>query len=89
LLNLSTTGAMLEGPALPAAGQDVVIKCGATDAFGAVIWSIHGRCGIRFDQPIDPVEVERHRLAGEYSASSGISPEENQAAWEWARGRTR
>jgi hypothetical protein len=89
LLNLSTTGAMLEGPSLPASGQDVVIKCGATDAFGTVVWSIQGRCGILFDRPIDPADVERHRQDGANSASSGISPEENQAALDWVRGRTR
>ena len=89
LLNLSVTGAMLEGSSLPPAGQDVVMTCGGTDAFGVVIWSNNGRCGINFDRPIDPAAVERHRRAGEFSASSGISPEEAQAARDWVQGRTR
>ena len=89
LLNLSTTGAMLEGPSLPAAGLDVVIKCGGTDAFGVVIWLRDGRCGIDFDGPLDPADVESQRLTGISSASSGISPEEEQAARDWVQGRTR
>ena len=89
LLNLSTTGAMLEGPSLPAAGLDVVIKCGETDAFGVVVWSRDGRCGIDFDECLDPADVERQHRAGMSSASSGISPEEEQAARDWVQGRTR
>jgi hypothetical protein len=89
LLNLSTTGAMLEGPSLPAKGQDVVIKCGATDAFGVVVWSADGQCGIHFDEPIDPAEVERHRLESVHTARSGMSPEQEQAARDWAQGRNR
>lgn len=88
LLDLSRTGAMLEGPSLPVTGQDVVIKCGGTDAFGVVVWARPERCGIRFDEPIPQEDVERQRLSGEFSARSGITPDQMQAAKAWATGQT-
>lgn len=74
LLNLSRTGAMLEGPNLPEVGQHVYLKSGAVDVFATVIWSSDGRCGITFDHPVREEQVQRLKLAGEWNARTGVNP---------------
>jgi hypothetical protein len=89
LHDLSCTGAMLEGPGLPPVGSDLVIKCAGTAVFGIVVWGRNGRCGVRFDRPIDAADIARMRVDAAEHADTGITPEQQQAAEDWARGRTR
>ena len=89
LANLSRTGAMLEGPELPSVGHNVVLKSGDVDVFATVVWRTGERCGITFDRPVREEEVQRLRLAGEWSARTGVLPDVRQAAEDWAGGRGR
>ena len=89
LANLSRTGAMLEGPELPSVGFNVVLKSGNVDVFATVVWKMGDRCGITFDRPVREEEVQRLRLAGEWSARTGVLPDVQQAAEEWSTGRGR
>jgi PilZ domain len=89
LHNLSCTGAMIEGSPLPTVGADIVIKCGEVDVFGIVIWARPGKCGVAFDQPITQQDVVRLRGSGQETARTGITPDEHQAAQDWAHGRGR
>lgn len=50
--NLSETGALLEGAALPAIGHHLVLKRLQMEMGATVVWSESGRCGIRFDGAI-------------------------------------
>ena len=51
--NLSSTGALVEGPHLPGAKREIDLVRGALVASGSVAWAKPGRCGIRFDKPIN------------------------------------
>lgn len=47
--NLSETGALLEGAALPAIGHHLVLQRLQMEMGATVVWSENGRCGVRFD----------------------------------------
>jgi hypothetical protein len=61
LVNVSSGGARLKAPDLPAAGEDVVLKADRFRSFGRVAWSERGQCGITFDLPVSADELERIR----------------------------
>ncbi|MDX3909678.1 MAG: PilZ domain-containing protein [Sphingobium sp.] len=50
--NLSETGALLEGAALPAVGDPLVLRRLQMEMAARVVWSENGRCGISFDGTI-------------------------------------
>jgi hypothetical protein len=51
--NLSVTGALLEGSALPPEGTGILLRRGDLCAAAAVAWQKSNNCGIRFDRPIN------------------------------------
>jgi PilZ domain-containing protein len=89
LLDISRTGACLEGKDLPVVGKDVVLKTGEVDTFGSIIWAIDGRCGISFDEPISTKELMALRQAAASSEQSGTTWEERQATADWMSGLAR
>jgi hypothetical protein len=89
LLEVSLEGVRLEGTDLPAAGRDVVLKCGPVDAFGTVIWATSQRRGIQFDKPISTRELVALRDASVSAEQAGITPDELQAMADWANGLAR
>jgi hypothetical protein len=59
VVDLSATGARLQGLHLPAAGEPVSLWMETVRVFGAVAW-VHGnQCGLEFDPPLPGFEVER------------------------------
>jgi hypothetical protein len=89
LLDVSRAGARLEGADLPAPGKDIVLRCGAIDSLGTVAWNIGGRCGVHFDEPISVQDLITLRNVAVAAERSGITPEELQAAADWANGLAR
>jgi len=89
LLDVSRTGARLEAAALPAAGKDIVLVCGAVDTFGTVVWNVSGRCGVQFDEPIGGRDLMALRAVAVAIGNSGMTPEELQATADWANGLAR
>ncbi|WP_408021953.1 PilZ domain-containing protein [Sphingomonas cremea] len=89
LLDVSRSGARLQAAALPAAGKDVVLRCGAIDTFGTVVWNVAGRCGVQFEEPISRQELIALRAVAVAIESSGMTPEELQATADWANGLAR
>ena len=61
LVNVSSGGARLTAPDLPSAGEDVVLKADRFRSFGRVIWSEAGQCGVAFESPVAPDDLERIR----------------------------
>jgi hypothetical protein len=47
--NMSETGAMIDGAALPHVGSVLTLRRLEVDIGATVIWHANGRCGIRFD----------------------------------------
>ena len=89
LLDVSRSGARLEGAGLPAVGKDVVLKCGAIDRLGTIVWAVGERCGVLFDEPISTRELVTLRDIAVAAEHAGITPEEEQAAADWMNGLTR
>jgi hypothetical protein len=50
--NLSEGGAMIEGAALPAAGERLTLGRAELAVDATVAWRSHNRCGVRFDRPV-------------------------------------
>ena len=50
--NLSESGAMLEGAALPGVGDRLTLQRLDLEVGATVVWSARSRCGIRFDRKI-------------------------------------
>nr|WP_256731371.1 PilZ domain-containing protein [Sphingomonas sp. dw_22] len=49
LRNISGSGAMLEGPALPDPGIKLILRRSDIQMGATVVWRVQGRCGVRFD----------------------------------------
>ena len=89
VLDVSRTGARLESDRLPAVGKEIILRCGGIDTFGTIVWAASGRCGMQFDEPISVQDLKT--LRGLYAAiqRSPLTPEERQAAADWASGLAR
>jgi hypothetical protein len=89
LLEVSLSGARLEGTGAPPIGKDAVLMCGAVEAFGTIVWAAGERCGMNFDEPISLSELVALRRVAEAVEDSGITPEEIQAVADWESGLAR
>jgi len=61
--NLSVAGAMIEGRALPAQGQSVVLHRSDYSIQATVMWRAEGRCGLSFTQLVPVDDLIRRRGA--------------------------
>jgi hypothetical protein len=86
LVNVSGTGASLSAPRLPANDEEVIFRAEKVQAFGKVVWSQEGQCGIAFEGPIDLAEVDRLRSQTDIWSLTSMSPEERGAAEDWNAG---
>lgn len=89
LLDVSRSGARVEGFHLPGVGRDIILRCGNIDAFGTIVWAASNRCGINFDEPVaaqDLVELRRLAAAAERSK---MTPDEQLAVADWMNGLAR
>ncbi len=79
----------MEGASLPLVGTDVILRCGAIDVFGTVVWATDERCGVHFDEPVSPRELVALRQLAVASERYHMTPEELQAAADWLNGVAR
>ena len=89
LIDLSLTGAKLRGDDLPPEGQEVLLRLGSLEAFGAIVWSDDAQCGVSFDVPLTQNVLDW--VARERGPSSllDLSPDELLGAEDWANGFVR
>ena len=59
LRNLSSEGALVEGPQLPVEGSATVFKRNELSVAGRVVWVERRLAGIAFDRKLEPVELLR------------------------------
>lgn len=87
LADVSSTGARLRGPQLPDMGEELLLSIDVVRAFGSVIWSEAGECGVAFDCPLAPDEeqVLRQRVADAH----GLPPDIKAAYDNWVAGCAR
>jgi hypothetical protein len=62
--NLSTTGAMLDGPAFPRIGKTLTLRRSELDIGATVMWHTGSRCGIRFDGYVSVAEWVSGKRSG-------------------------
>ena len=97
LRNLSCTGAMVEGEALPATGRTVALKRGGIDELADVVWVRGSQCGLHF---LDPIAHDRVLAIAACAPEAKISapaslytppalPNERLSAEDWARAKLR
>ena len=89
LLEVSVTGARLQGLDLPAVGREVILVCGDVDTFGKIVWAASDRRGVHFDEPISTQQLLALREASESVERSGVTPEEMEAIADWTNGLAR
>ena len=68
LVNVSRRGARVAAPDLPGKGADVIFRSDAVEAFGRVVWSRKGQCGILFEPPILADQVVQLRREANMAA---------------------
>jgi hypothetical protein len=57
--DISVGGALLRAETLPIVGRHIWIKAIGLNASAQVRWMQHGVCGIRFSEPLEPLQVLR------------------------------
>jgi hypothetical protein len=85
--DISGTGARLTGPELPKKGEDIWIRVGPIDAFGTVVWSEGGECGITFEKPLGPNETAFAEAEGRLLNLTKLTPLERSALADWRGGQ--
>ena len=87
LADVSSTGARVRGADLPIMGEDLTIKIDRVEAFGTVVWSDSGECGIVFEPPLQPSDeiYLRDLVAG----ARGLPPDIRAAFENWVVGAGR
>jgi hypothetical protein len=89
LADVSCTGARLIGTDLPCKGELLELQVEQVRVFGTVAWSTGEECGIAFDAPLMPFEVERLRRAAGVPSLASLSVEDRMALEEWLLGISR
>ena len=87
LADVSSTGARLRGAGLPKMGEELMLSIETVQAFGMVVWSENGECGIAFEVPLprDDEETLRQKV----SLVRGLPPDIQAAFDNWVVGRSR
>lgn len=86
LIDISCAGARLSGRDLPPPGEDVQVRIETVRAFGTIVWSDEEQCGVAFDAPLAPFEVDRLRTDGTAATLTNLSIAERIALEDWLVG---
>ncbi len=89
LLNISPTGALLGGRALPRAGTDLLLDFEGVEAFGTVVWVQDRLCGVHFDEPMSLGDLKRLEFDGSDCLRAHMTPDERLATEAWVTGFAR
>ena len=84
LSDVSSTGARFRASDLPEMGEELQMRIDRVQAFGTVVWSEHGECGVVFDAPLHP--SEEGALRQTLSAARGLPPDMRAAFDNWVVG---
>ena len=87
LADVSSTGARVRGADLPAMGEDLIVNIERVQAFGTVVWSDSGECGIAFEPPLEP--SDEVYLRGLIATAKGLPPDIRAAFENWVVGAGR
>ena len=72
--NMSKSGALIEAPVLPEAGERIWMKRGPLQAIGWIAWRVERKAGIRFEAPVHIADwMSRQGSAGQECVDALIS----------------
>ena len=89
LLDISATGAKLDGGGGLSVGQSIWLKSGNIDVLAQVVWSRPDICGVQFDTPLSDDEIEQLSQVPEGALFASLSAEEKLGAADWMNGLVR
>jgi hypothetical protein len=89
LADVSCTGAGITGFDLPCKGEVLELLVEQVRVFGTVAWCTGEECGIAFDAPLMPFEVDRLRRAAGVPSLASLSVEDRLALEDWLLGVSR
>jgi hypothetical protein len=87
LVDVSGTGACVEGSELPHSGEQLFATIEGTVAFGNIVWEHDNLRGIAFDDPLTVADLQSIR--NKVIHGRGVSPETRAALEDWALGYAR
>src|SRR5688572_8767748 len=87
LVDISRSGVRLRGDDLPPTGQELIVSIESVRSFGSVAWKHDGECGIAFDGPLPPGDVQLIRQKA--AKGAGFAPELRAAFDDWTLGLAR
>lgn len=89
VLDISCTGARLSGRHLPSRGEEIELKIDEVRVFGTVVWTDDDECGVAFEAPLMPFEVDRLRRKAGVPRLAGLSRQDLLALESWLVGGSR
>lgn len=89
LIDISGTGALLNAKDAPAQGTELFLQVGCLDVYAKVVWKEGERCGLKFENPIRPWDLEQLRSSASNGEKANLSAAEKGGADDWATGVAR
>ena len=89
VIDISCTGIRLRGRDLPPRGEEMELKVEEVRVFGIVAWVEDNECGVAFDAPLMPFEVDRLRRKAGVPRLAALSMEDRLALESWLVGASR
>ena len=89
LLDVSATGAKLDGGGNLSIGQNIWLKAGQIDVLAHVVWREPKICGVHFDTPLRDDQIEQLTQVPQGALFASLSMEEKLGAADWVNGLSR
>lgn len=89
LFNISETGARLRAQDAPVKGTELFLQVGTLDVYAHVIWAKGEQCGLRFQHPIRPWDVEQLRHEASKGTQARLTAAQKGGADDWMAGVAR
>lgn len=89
VIDISCTGVRLRGRGLPPRGEEMELKVEEVRVFGIVAWAEDDECGVAFEAPLMPFEVDRLRRKAGVPRLATLSVEDRLALETWLVGDAR
>ena len=89
VIDISCTGVRLRGRDLPPRGEEMELKVEEVRVFGIVAWAEDDECGVAFEAPLMPFEVDRLRRKAGVPRLAALSVEDRLALETWLVGDAR
>lgn len=89
LIDVSATGAKLDGGGALSIGADIWLKTDKVDILATVVWSGRNSCGVHFDTPLSDDVVRELTKVPQGAMYARLTLEEKLGAADWLNGLIR